>query len=208
MRFPIVKFRSIATTLAGVFILPATLFSTPPATAQVIFGNVGSEAVSGVVGSGANHPPKTIAAFDGDVQAKVNAASAKLTVASISDTQTVLGQTIVSDPQVAQTAFDLINTPVGTTTPNVDSFSQSLGNSSSAKNLAAAMQGLRQGDGSIDPNIMTNAVNAYNSYVQALVTDTNATTKPTTELDRYIQSLPPGQKVAQVLLGKLLEAAR
>lgn len=204
------KIKLITAILTGVLVSPTLLLSAPSVTAQVTYGNVGSEPVSGVVGSGANRPTatKTMAAFDNGVQAKVNAASAGLTVAGVSGTQTVLGQTVTVDAAVMQTAFDLINTPMGTSTPAVATFSQSLGNSSSAQNLAMAMQGLRQGDGSIDPTVMTNAVSAYNSYLQMLTTEAMATSKPASELDAYIQSLPPGQKAAQVLLGKLLEAAR
>ncbi len=202
------KINSIATTIAAIFILPTAFITTPPATAQVNYGNVGSEPVSSVVGSGANRPNKNMPAFGGEIQARVNATSAGLTVPAISGTQTVLGQTVTVDPAVAQTAFDVINSPAGSNTPAVAAFSQSLGNSSSAQSLAVAMQGLRRGDGSIDPIVMTNAVNAYNGYVQTLSADGRITTRPTSELDSYIQSLPPGQKAAQVLLGKLLEASR
>jgi hypothetical protein len=204
------KINCFTAIITGALLSPTLLFSAPPATAQVTFGNVGSEPVSGVVGSGSNHPTaaKTVPTFDNGVQAKVNAASSGLTVAGVSGTQTVLGQTVTVDAAVMQTAFDLINTPVGSSSPSVTAFAQSLGNSSSGQNLAIAMQGLRRGDGSIDPTVMTNAVGAYNSYVQALATEAKATSKPSNELDSYVQSLPPGQKVAQVLLGKLLESAK
>lgn len=203
------KITKVAAIITSILLSPL-LLSAPPATAQITFGNVGSEPVSGVVGSGSNHPTaaKTVPAFDNGIQAKVDAASSGLTVAGVSGTQTVLGQTITVDPAVMQTAFDLISTPVGSSSPSVAAFAQSLGNSSSAQNLALAMQGLRRGDGSIDPTVMTNAVGAYNAYVQALATDAKVTSKPTSELDSYVQSLPPGQKVARVLLGKLLESAK
>lgn len=204
------KINFITSIITSVLLVPNLLLPPTPAMAQVTFGNVGSEPVNGVVGSGANHPrsTKTILTFGDRIQAQVNAASARLTVAGVSGTQTVLGETVGVDPAVMQTAFDLINTPMGNSTPAVEVFSQSLGGGNTAQNLAMAMQGLRHGDGSIDSSVMTNAVNAYNIYVKMLAINNNATTKPTSELDSYVQSLPPGQKVARVLLGKLLESAK
>ena len=204
------KINFIATIITSTLLSSNLLLAPTPATAQITFGNVGSEAVNGVVGSGANRPTatKTMPAFGDGIQAKVNAASAGLTVAGVSGTQTVLGQTVTVDAAVMQTAFDLISGPIGANTPAVAAFTQSLGGGSTAQNLATSMQGLRRGDGSIDPTIMTTTVNAYNTYVQTLATDNKAMSKPTSELDSYVQSLPPGQKVARVLLGKLLEAAK
>jgi hypothetical protein len=224
-------------------VLVAPLFWTAtPATAQILFGNVGSEPVSGIVGSGSKRQgsTKTIATFDPSVQSKINAASAGLTPAAVSGTQTVLGKTVTTDPAVVQTAFDLISSPAGANTPAVAAFAQSLGNSSGAQSLATAMQGMRSSDGSIDASVMTNAVNAYNAYVQTLSVSSNPSTPSTSSTPSApndpsvtpstppapsdpsvtpsnpvsgsttgdLSSLPPGQKVAQVLLGKLLEAAR
>ncbi len=184
--------------------------SIAPANAQVTFGNVGSEPVNSIVGSGSKRRGGTEAkgSFDPGVQSKVDAASAGLTVASVSGTQTVLGQTINVDSATMQTAFDLINAPAGSNPPALATFTQSLGGSSSAQNLASSMQGMRKSDGSIDATVLTNSVNAYNAYIQTLATDPRATSKTAAEVDSYIQSLPPGQKVAQALLGKLLEASR
>jgi hypothetical protein len=223
------------------FFAPILFLTATPATAQILFGNVGSEPVSGIVGSGSKRQgsTKTVATFDPSVQSKINAASAGLTPAAVSGTQTVLGKTVTTDPAVVQTAFDLISSPAGANTPAVAAFAQSLGNSSSAQNLATAMQGMRSSDGSIDASVMTNSVNAYNAYVQTLSVSSNPTpstsstppapsdpsvtpstppvpsdpsvtptTPPTSGAGGDLSSLPPGQKVAQVLLGKLLEAAR
>ncbi len=181
-----------------------------PASAQVRFGNVGSEGVNSIVGSGSKRrgASQSISSFDTNIQSKINSTSAGLTVASVSGTQTVLGQTVNVDPATMQTAFDLINSPMGADTPARAAFAQSLGNSSSAQNLALVMQGMRKGDGTIDATVLTNSVNAYNAYIQTLASDPKASARSTSEFDTYIQSLPPGQKVAQVLLGKLLEAGR
>ena len=242
---------------ASALFAPTLLLTATPATAQILFGNVGSEPVSGIVGSGSKRQgsTKTVATFDPSIQSKVNAASAGLTVAAVSGTQTVLGKTVTTDPAVVQVAFDLINSPAGSNTPAVAAFAQSLGNSPNAQNLAMAMQGLRSSDGSIDASVMTNAVNAYNAYVPTLSVSSSSTSTPisppstpstsstppapsdpsatpstppstpsnpsptpapsdtpitsasgTTTGD--LSGLPSGQKVAQVLLGKLLEAAR
>jgi hypothetical protein len=225
------------------FFAPILFLTATPATAQILFGNVGSEPVSGIVGSGSKRQgsTKTVATFDPSVQSKINAASAGLTPAAVSGTQTVLGKTVTTDPAVVQTAFDLISSPAGANTPAVAAFAQSLGNSSSAQNLATAMQGMRSSDGSIDASVMTNSVNAYNAYVQTLSVSSNPSTPSTSSTSdpsvtpsippaptdpsvtpsspvsgtpstsgtaSDLSSLPPGQKVAQVLLGKLLEAAR
>jgi hypothetical protein len=225
----------IVAIITSAFLAPTLFGTVTPATAQTLFGNVGSEPVSGIVGSGSKRQgsTKTVATFDPSVQSKLNAASAGLTPAAVSGNQTVLGKTVTTDPAVVQTAFDLINSPVGANTPAVAAFAQSLGNSSSAQSLATAMQGMRSSDGSIDASVMTNAVNAYNAYVQTLSVSSNPITpstsstppapsgtppaptdpsvtpsNPVSGTTGDLSSLPPGQKVAQVLLGKLLEAAR
>jgi hypothetical protein len=235
----------IAALFTSALLAPTLFWSANPATAQILFGNVGSEPVSGIVGSGSKRQgsTKTVSTFDPSVQSKINAASAGLTVAAVSGTQTVLGKTVTTDPAVVQTAFDLINSPAGANTPAVAAFAQSLGSSPNAQSLATAMQGMRSSDGSIDASVMTNAVNAYNAYVQTLSVSSNPTSTPsitpstpntsstppapsdtpsgtptpptpstssggTATTTGDSSSLPPGQKVAQVLLGKLLEAAR
>jgi hypothetical protein len=228
------KLKLLAALFSTALFAPTLFFAATPATAQILFGNVGSEPVSGIVGSGSKRQgsTKTISTFDPSVQSKVNAASAGLTVAAVSGTQTVLGKTVTTDPAVVQIAFDLINSPVGVNTPAVAAFAQSLGSNPNAQNLATAMQGLRSSDGSIDASVMTNAVNAYNTYVQTLSVSSNPTTTPSSSPSTPspsstppvpgdtpstsssgtatgdLSNLPSGQKVAQVLLGKLLEAAR
>jgi hypothetical protein len=190
---------------------PTWLFTAAPASAQVRFGNVGSEPVGSVVGNASERRNSTegFGSFDGSIQSKVNAASAGLTVASVSGTQTVLGQTISNvDPATTQTAFDLINAPKDSNPPALAAFTQSLGGGSSAQTLATAMVGMRKGDGSIDATVLTNSVNAYNAYILTLATDPRASGTTAGDVDRYVQSLPPGQRVAQVLLGRLLEASR
>lgn len=205
------KIARLGVMATGALLAPTWLFTTTPASAQIRFGNVGSEPVGSVVGSGSERRNTTerFGSFDGGIQSKVNAASSGLTVASVSGTQTVLGQTVSNvDPGVMQIAFDLINAPKDSNPPALTTFAQSLGGSGSAQNLATAMVGMRKGDGSIDATVLTNSVNAYNAYIQTLASDPRASSRTTTDVDSYVQSLPPGQKVAQVLLGKLLEASR
>jgi hypothetical protein len=254
-RLIMLNIKLITAIVTSALLAPILSLMATPASAQILFGNVGSEPVSGIVGSGSKRQGSTkiVSTFDPSIQSKVNAASAGLTPAAVSGTQTVLGKTVTTDPAVLQTAFDLINSPAGSNPPALAAFAQSLGNSPNAQNLATAMLGLRSSDGSIDASVMTNAVNAYNAYVQTLSVSSSPTSTPssppstpstsstppapsdpsitpstppsnppsttpapsdtpitsssgTTTGD--ISSLPPGQKVAQVLLGKLLEAAR
>jgi hypothetical protein len=244
-RLIMLNIKLITAIVTSALLAPILSLMAMPANAQILFGNVGSEPVSGIVGSGSKRQgsTKTVATFDPSVQSKINAASAGLTPAAVSGTQTVLGKTVTTDPAVVQTAFDLINSPIGANTPAVGAFAQSLGNSPNAQNLATSMQGLRNSDGSIDATVMTNAVNAYNAYVQTLSVSSIPTSTPITPpapsdpsvppttppapTDPSVTptspptpsgtpstssssgtSLPPGQQVAQVLLGKLLEAAR
>ena len=205
------KINLFGVIVTGALLAPTWLLTWTPASAQIRFSNVGSEPVGSIVGSGSKRRNTTelFGSFDGGVQSKVNAASAGLTVASVSGTQTVLGQTVNNiDSATMQTAFDLINSPKDSNPPALVAFTQSLGGSSSAQNLAVAMVGMRKSDGSIDATVLTNSVNAYNVYVQTLASDPKATSKTASDVESYIQSLPSGQKVAQVLLGKLLEASR
>jgi hypothetical protein len=203
------KIKLLSAIVTGALISPVLLSASAPASAQVRFGNVGSEGVNSIVGSGSKRrgAGQSISSFEPNIQSKINSTSAGLTVASLSGTQTVSGQTVNVDSATMQTAFDLINSPMGADTPARAAFAQSLGNSSSAQNLALSMQGMRKGDGTIDATVLTNSVNAYNAYIQTLASDPKAPTR-SGEIDTYVQSLPPGQKVAQVLLGKLLEAGR
>ena len=205
------KIALLGVIATGVLLAPTWLITAPPASAQIRFSNVGSEPVGSVVGSGSERRNKTetFGSFDDSIQSKVNAASSGLTVASVSGTQTVLGQTVSNvDPSAMQIAFDLINAPKDSNPPALAAFTQSLGGGGSAQNLATAMVGMRKSDGEIDATVLTNSVNAYNAYIQTLASDPRASSRTPSDVDSYVQSLPPGQKVAQVLLGKLLEASR
>ncbi len=184
-----------------------------PAYAQKfvdIIGNppYGSDPVNGVIGSGATPNTSTRPAFINGTQGKVNALGANLTAASISGNQTVGGNSINVDPAAAETVFAVINSPANSNPSARDSLVTALGGGEAAQQLARSMQGIRSGDGSIDPTILTGAVNSYNGYIRSLIASSQATQKPTSELDSFVQTLPPGQKAAQVVLGKLLEAAR
>jgi hypothetical protein len=174
-----------------------------------VIGNppYGSDPVSGVIGSGANPNGSSSApAFENGIQGKVNAVGASLTVASISGSQSVGGNTILVDSSAAETALAVINSSVNSNPPARDLFVTALGGGATAQQLALSMQGLRAGDGSIDPVVLSGAVTAYNSYMKALIDSSQINQKPAAEIDTFLQGLPPGQKAAQVILGKLLEA--
>lgn len=176
-----------------------------------VLGNapIGSDAVSSVAASGAESSDGgNNAGFTPEVQAKLNAIGSTLTASSLSGSQTIGGTTVEVDPGTAQAALDAIGSPVGTDTPSVKVLATALGGSDAAQQLAKSMQGLRRSDGSIDPVVLTNAVESYNSYVKYLIDSNQITQKPTSELSGFLESLPVGQKVAQVVLGKLTEAAR
>jgi hypothetical protein len=185
-----------------------------PAHAQKfvdIIGNppYGSDPVNGVLGSGATpNTSSTRPAFINGTQGKVNALGATLTAASISGNQTIGGNSINVDPVAAETVLAVINSPANSNPSARDSLVAALGGGEAAQQLSRSMQGIRSGDGSIDPTILTGAVNSYNSYIRSLIASSQAIQKSTSELDSFVQTLPPGQKAAQVVLGKLLEAAR
>lgn len=203
------KIWSLAAIAAIVLPLaPAT--AAPIAGICDVLGNapIGSDAISSIAGSGAESGATNHASFAPEVQAKVNAVGAALTATSLSGSQTVGGTTVEVDPGTAQAAFEAIGSPVGADSPSVKILTAALGGSEAAQQLAHSMQGLRRADGSIDPVVLTNAVNSYNNYVKYLIDSNQITQKPTSELNSFVQSLPVGQKVAQVVLGKLTEAAR
>jgi hypothetical protein len=189
------------------------LTNNTPAQAQKfvdIIGNppYGSDPVNGVIGSGATPGYYNKATFADGVQDRVRAVSANLTAASISGTQTVGANTIDVDPATAETALAVINSPLNSNPPARDTLVTALGGGIPAQQLAQSMVGLRGGDGSIDPVILNGAVSAYNNYIKSLINTAQITQRPNSELDSYLRSLPPGQKAAQVLLGKLVAAAR
>jgi hypothetical protein len=176
-----------------------------------VLGNapIGSDAVSSVAASGAESSDGIDnAGFTPEVQAKLNAIGSTLTASSLSGSQTVGGTTVEVDPGTAQAALDAIGSPVGVDNPSVKVLATALGGSDAAQQLAKSMQGLRRSDGSIDPVVLTSAVDSYNNYVKYLIDSNQITQKPTSELSGFLQSLPVGQKVAQVVLSKLTEAAR
>jgi hypothetical protein len=175
-----------------------------------VLGNapIGADAVSNVANSGSESGVASVASFAPEVQSKVNAVGAALTATSLSGSQTIGGTTVEVDPGTAQAAFEAIGSSAGSDNPSVKVLATALGGSDAAQQLAKSMQGLRRSDGSIDPMVLTSAVNSYNSYVKYLIDSNQITQKPASELSGFVQSLPVGQKVAQVVLGKLTEATR
>jgi hypothetical protein len=154
-----------------------------------------SAPVSGVVGSGATRGQSMRSSFAPETQAKVDAAGASLSAASLEGT----------DPAAAQALIDVINSPAGSSPAALPALVAALGGGAPAEALAGSLLGLRSGNGSIDATILSGAVTNYNSYLNALISSGNVVgQKPVTELDGYIQSLPPGQKAVQMLLTKLL----
>jgi hypothetical protein len=175
-----------------------------------VIGNTpyGSDPVNGVLGSGATPNRSNRAVFGNGVQAKVNAVGATLTAANSSGSQSVNGNQINVDVSTAETVLAVMNAPINSSPPEREVLVAALGGGSAALQLAQSVQGLRSGDGSINPVILTGAANSYNSYMRSLFETSQATQKNSSELDGFIQGLPPGQKAIQVILGKLLEAAR
>jgi hypothetical protein len=175
-----------------------------------VIGNppYGSDPVRGVLGSGATPGNSINAAFNNDIQNKVNAAGTTLTVASISGSQSVNGNTIEVESTTAETVLAVINSAKNSNTPASNALVAALGGGAAAQQLAESMQGLRSDNGSIDPVILTGAVSSYNNYMRSLIDSSQATQKPSSELDGFIQRLPSGQKAVQVVLGKLLDATK
>lgn len=201
---------SLATISTIVAILVA---NNNPAQAQKfvdIIGNppYGSDPVNGAIGSGATPGIGTKITFADGVNDRVKAVSANLSAASISGTQSVGGNSIDVDPAAAETALAVINAPLNSNPSARDTLVTALGGGIPAQQLAQSMIGLRGGDGSIDPVILNGAVSAYDNYIKSLVSTSQVTQRSSSELDTYLRSLPPGQKAAQVLLGKLVAAAR
>jgi hypothetical protein len=185
---------------AGVIfaLLPFSTVQAAPNTGLVDVGGVAatsSAPVSGVVGSGATRGQSMRSSFDPEVQARVDAAGAGLSAASLEGV----------DATAAQALIDVINSPAGSSPAALGALVTALGGGSPAESLAGSLLGLRSGNGSIDATILSNAVTNYNSYLNALIAASNVVgQKPVTELDAFIQGLPPGQKAVQMLLTKLL----
>jgi hypothetical protein len=200
-------------SLATILSISTVILAVNAAQAQRfidVIGNppYGSDPVNGVVGSGATPTYSDSVTFANGVQDRIKSVSANLTAASISGSQSVNGNTVNVDPAAAETALTLANSPLNSNPPARPAFVVALGGGIPAQQLAQSMIGLRSADGSIDPVILTAAVTAYNNYMKSLIATSQVATQPQTNLDTYLQQLPPGQKAAQVLLGRLLEATR
>jgi hypothetical protein len=160
--------------------------------------------VSGILGSGTVPGVRNSASFAPEIQSKVNSIGSTLTASSISGSQTVGDTTISVDPVVAQALLDLSASAPGSDTPVLAAVVTALGGGDAAQALAGSMRGLIGNNGTINPTVLTTAAGNYNTYVSSLVTKANVTERPASDLDSVLQSMPAGQKAAQVLLTKLL----
>jgi hypothetical protein len=160
--------------------------------------------VSGILGSGTVPGVKNSASFAPEIQSKVNSIGSTLTAANISGSQPVSGGTVAVDPVVAQALLDLSASAPGSDTPALAAVVTALGGGDAAQALAGSMRGLIGNNGTINPTVLTAAAGNYNTYVGSLVTKANVTERPASDLDTVLQSMPAGQKAAQVLLTKLL----
>ncbi len=196
--------------IAAIVLPLAPAYAAPISGICDVLGNapIGSDAVSSVSASSTESGITNNTSFAPEVQSKVNAVGAALTATSLSGSQTIGGTTVEVDPGTAQAAFETIDSEVGSDRPSVKVLATALGGSDAAQQLAKSMQGLRRSDGSIDPVVLTTAVEFYNRYVKYLIDSNQITQKPNSELSGIVQGLPVGQKVAQVVLGKLTEATR
>ncbi len=199
--------------LSTILVITTIFLAVGKANAQRfvdVIGNppYGSDPVRGVLGSGATPGNSTNAAFSNDVQNRVNAAGANLTVASTSGSQSVNGNTIEVEANTAETVLAVVNSAKNSNTLASNALIAALGGGSAAQQLAESMRGLRSDNGAIDPVVLTGAVSSYNNYMRSLIDSSQATQKPSSELDSFLQRLPTGQKAVQVVLGKLLEATK
>jgi hypothetical protein len=169
-----------------------------------ISGDVVSNASANLAEAGVTSTP----GFTPEIQSKVNAVGANLTAGNLSGSQSVGANTITVDPAVAQAAVETIGSAAGADTPAVKTLTDALGGGEAGQQLAKSMQGLKRGDGSIDAVVLTSAVSSYNNYIKYSIDSSQITQKPTSELNSFVEGLPAGQKVAQVVLGKLTEATR
>jgi hypothetical protein len=198
--------------LATVLIPVVSVHAVPLPASFDSFSNapIGSDPVSGVVGSGSRKRGggSSTVSLSPESQARLNAAGATLTASSLSGNQFVGGNTVNVNPDVAEVAIAIIDSPVGSDISEVSTMTAALGGGSAAQRLTSSMQGLRGRDGTINALVLGNAVRSYNEYLRYLIDSTQVTEKPSTELNSYIENLPPAQKVAQVVLGRLVEATR
>jgi hypothetical protein len=165
---------------------------------------INSGPVSGIIGSGTVPGIRNSASFAPEIQSKVNSIGSTLTASSISGSQSVGGGTVSVDPIVAQALLDLSASAPGSDTPALAAVVTALGGGDAAQALAGSMRGLIGNNGTINPTVLTAAAGNYNTYVSSLVTKANVTELPASDLDNVVQSMPAGQKAAQVLLTKLL----
>ncbi len=200
------KILSIVATMAATLPLANVAQAAPNAGLYDVGGNApnNSGPVSGVIGSGTVPGIKNSASFAPEIQSKVNSVGASLTAANISGSQSVGGNTVAVDPVVAQALLDLSASAPGSDTPALAAVVTALGGGDTAQALAGSMRGLIGTNGTINPTVLTAAAGNYNTYVSSLVTKANVTERPVSDLETVLQSMPAGQKAAQVLLTKLL----
>jgi hypothetical protein len=203
------KILSIVATMAATLPLAHAAVAQVPPNGNALFdvgGNAPSNSgpVSGILGSGTVPGIKNSASFAPEIQARVNSVGATLTAANISGNQSVGGNNVAVDPVVAQALLDLSASAPNSDTPALAAVVTALGGGDAAQALAGSMRGLIGNNGSINPVVLTAAANNYNTYVSSLVSTANVTEKPVSDLDNVLQSMPAGQKAAQVLLTKLL----
>ncbi len=200
------KILSIIATMAAILPLANVAQAAPNAGLYDVGGNApnNSGPVSGVVGSGTVPGVKNSASFAPEIQSRVNSIGATLTASSISGSQSVGGNTVAVDPVVAQALLDLSASAPGSDTPALAAVVTALGGGDAAQTLAGSMRGLIGNNGTINPTVLTAAAGNYNTYVSSLVSKANVTEKPASDLESVVQSMPAGQKAAQVLLTKLL----
>jgi hypothetical protein len=200
------KILSIVATMAALLPLANVAQAAPNAGLYDVGGNApnNSGPVSGVIGSGTVPGVKNSASFAPEIQSKVNSVGAGLTAANISGSQSVGGNTVAVDPVVAQALLDLSASAPGSDTPALAAVVTALGGGDAAQALAGSMRGLIGNNGTINPTVLTAAAGNYNTYVSSLVSKANVTEKPVSDLESVLQSMPAGQKAAQVLLTKLL----
>jgi hypothetical protein len=200
------KVLSIIATMAAILPLANVAQAAPNSGLFDVGGNAPSNSgpVSGILGSGTVSGVRNSASFSPEIQSRVNSIGSTLTASSISGAQSVGGSTITVDPVIAQALLDLSASAPGSDTPVLAAVVTALGGGDTAQALAGSMRGLIGGNGTINPIVLTGAASNYNTYVSSLVTKANVTERPVTDLDSVLESMPAGQKAAQVLLTKLL----
>ena len=203
------KILSIVAAMAAILPLANVTQALPGVGLYDVGGNApnNSGPVSGVIGSGTVRGTKKSASFAPEIQARVNSVGATLTAASISGSQSIGSNTVAVDPVVAQALLDVSASAPGSDTPALAAVVTALGGGDTAQALAGSMRGLIGNNGTINPTVLTTAAANYNTYVSSLVTRANVTEKPVSDLDTVVQSMPAGQKAAQVLLTKLLASS-